>query len=174
MKRTVLTFGIIAGVMLSVMMCATIPFMDRIGFDKGYIIGYTTMVLAFLMVFFGIRSYRDNVGGGQISFGRAFAVGALIMLIGCIFYVVTWEIIYFKFMPDFAEKYASYVEEKARAAGKSAAELAALRQQVNQLKPLLDNPLTNAAFAFIEPLPVGLVMTLVSAAILRRKNKATA
>lgn len=173
MKRTVLTFGIIAGVMLSVMMCATLPFMDRIGFDKGYIIGYTTMVLAFLMVFFGIRSYRENVGGGEISFGRAFAVGALIMLIGCIFYVVTWEIIYFKFMPDFAEKYGSYLEEKARAAGKSAAELAALRQQVNQLKPLLDNPLTNAAFAFIEPLPVGLVMTLISAAILRRKNKAT-
>ena len=64
MKKIVLTFGIIAGALLSLMMVATIPFMDRIGFDYGMVIGYTSMVLAFLLVFFGIRSYRENVGGG--------------------------------------------------------------------------------------------------------------
>jgi hypothetical protein len=152
------------------MMFATIPFVDRIGFDKGVVIGYTTMVLAFLMVFFGIRSYRENVSGGQITFGRAFAVGSLIMLIGCAFYVVSWEIIYFNLMPDFAEKYARHVIEKAQAAGKSAAEIEALRQQTKSFKPLLDNPLTNAAITLTEPLPVGLVMTLISAAILRKKH----
>ena len=74
------------------MMLATIPFMDRIGFDKGEIIGYTTMVLAFLMVFFGIRSYRDTVLDGTIGFGRAFQVGILITLIASVCYVATWQV----------------------------------------------------------------------------------
>jgi len=170
MKRTVLVFGTISGLILSILMFATIPFVERIGFDKGQVIGYTTMVLAFLMVFFGIRSYRENVGGGQISFGRAFAVGTLIMLIGCLFYVISWEIIYFTILPDFVDKYAKYVVEKAQASGKSAAEIEALRQQVKGFKPLLDNPLTNAAITILEPLPVGLLMTLISSAILRKKT----
>lgn len=174
MKRTVLTFGIISGLMFVVMMFATIPFVDRIGFGKAQIIGYTTMVLSFLMVFFGIRSYRDNVGGGQISFGRAFAVGSLIMLIGCAFYVVTWEIIYFKFIPDFPDKYANYLVEKAQASGSTPAEIAAIREQVKSMKAILDNPFLSGAIAFIEPLPVGLVMTLISAAILRRKHASEA
>ena len=82
MKKTVWTFGLIAGGILSAMMLLTMPFIDRIGTDHGEVIGYTTMVLAFLLVFFGIRSYRDNVGGGTVGFGRALAVGSLIVLIG--------------------------------------------------------------------------------------------
>src|SRR5260370_41347671 len=73
MKKKVLTWGLISGVVISVLMLGTIPFATRIGFDKAEFVGYTVMVLSFLMVFFGIRSYRENVGGGKISFGRAFA-----------------------------------------------------------------------------------------------------
>src|SRR5688500_15141520 len=108
MKKTVLTFGLISGAISSLMMLAFLPFIDRIGFDKGMVIGYTTIVLSFLLVFFGIRSYRDNVCGGSITFGRALAVGILITLISCLCYVGTWEIIYFKLMPDFAEKFTKY------------------------------------------------------------------
>ena len=89
MRKIVLTFGLIAGAVLSVMMLLTLPFMDRIGFDKGEIIGYTTMVLAFLMVYFGIRSYRDNVAGGSIGFGRAFLVGLLITFVASACYIAT-------------------------------------------------------------------------------------
>lgn len=128
------------------------------------------MVLAFLLVFFGIRSYRDNVGGGKISFGRAFSVGILIVLISCIFYVVTWEILYFGFLPDFAEKYTNYMIEKSRAAGATPAQLAAEMEKMNAMKSMYDNPLFNAAFTLLEPLPVGLIMTLISAAILKRRN----
>ena len=171
MKKIVLTFGLIAGVILSVLMVATIPFVDRIGFDYGMVIGYTTMVLAFLLVFFGIRSYRENVGGGQISFGRAFSVGILIVLIASVMYVVTWEILYYNFLPDFADKYAAHLLEKSRAAGASPEQLAAQQEQMNSMKWMLNNPLINGAVAFLEPLPVGLVLTLVSAAILRRRHK---
>lgn len=102
MKKTVLTFGLISGALLSLMMLATVPFMDRIGFDNGMVLGYTTMVLSFMLVFFGIRSYRDNLAGGSISFGKAFVVGILITVVASICYVGTWEVVYFKFMPDFA------------------------------------------------------------------------
>ena len=81
MKKIVLTFGLISGALLSAMMVAMIPFIDQIGMDHGMVIGYTTMVLAFLLVFFGIRSYRETVGDGPISFGRALSVGLLIMAI---------------------------------------------------------------------------------------------
>jgi Protein of unknown function (DUF4199) len=173
MQKIVLKYGVISGILIALMMSATVPFQDKIDSGHGfigYITGYTTMVLSFLLVYFGIRSYRDQVGGGQISFGKGFAVGICITLITCIFYVVTWEIIYFNFMHDFMDKYAAHVIEKARAAGASAAALQAKTQQMDQMKRLYENPLYNAAMTFIEPFPVGLLITLLSAAVLRRKS----
>ncbi|HEX6650146.1 MAG TPA: DUF4199 domain-containing protein [Pyrinomonadaceae bacterium] len=171
MKRIVLTFGLISGAVISLMMVSTIPFIDRIGFDRGMVIGYTTMVLSFLFVFFGIRSYRENVGGGQITFGRALGVGLLIMLICCICYVITWEIIYFNFLPDFADKYAAHMIESARASGASAAEIAKQVDEMNRFKSLYSNIFFNVAMTFLEPLPVGLIMTFISALILRRRRR---
>jgi uncharacterized protein DUF4199 len=171
MKKIVVTFGLIAGAILSLMMLGTLPFMDKVGFDKGYVIGYTSMVLAFLLVFFGIRSYRENIGDGAITFGRAFTVGILIVLIASACYVVTWEIVYFKLAPGFADRYANYVMEKLRSSGASQSVIQAKLEEMKMLKRLMDNPLTNAALAFIEPLPVGLIITLISAAVLRKKTR---
>lgn len=171
MKKIVLTFGLISGALLSAMMLATIPFIDKIGMDRGMVLGYTTMVLAFLLVFFGIRTYRETAGNGQISFGRALGVGLLIMVIATICYVVTWEIVYFNFLPDFGDKYAAYVIEKARAAGASPEEIAKQTEEMKQFKTMYDNPLYNAAFTFLEPLPVGIPMSLISAAILRKRRR---
>jgi len=171
MKKTVLTFGLISGAIISVLMLLTVPFIDQIGFDRGLIVGYTSMVLAFLLVFFGIRSYRENVGGGYISFGRALGVGLLIMLIACACYVITWEIVYFNFLPDFADKYANYMIEQARSSGASADQIAKQVEELKQFKTWYDNPFINVAFTFLEPLPVGLVMTLISALILRKRRQ---
>ena len=77
MKKIVLTYGFIGGGMLAAMVVAIAPFHDQIGFDRGVYVGYTTMVVAFLMVYFGVVSYRDNAAGGSVTFGRAFNVGAL-------------------------------------------------------------------------------------------------
>lgn len=169
MKKTVLTFGLIAGAIMSVMMFSTIPFMDKIGFDKGAYIGYTTMVGAFLLVFFGIRSYRENVGAGKIGFGRAFAVGILITLIACLFYVVSWQIIYSNFVPDFMEKYTNYLMEKMKAAGEAQTAIDAKLQEMNSIKVWYANPFLRAAITLVEVLPVGLLVTLVSSIILRKK-----
>jgi hypothetical protein len=173
MRKTVLTFGLIAGAVLSAMMLVTIPFQDEIGFDKGAVIGYTTMVLAFLMVFFGVRSYRDNVAGGSVGFGRAFVTGLLITLVASACYVATWEFIYYRLAPDFGDKYAAYAVEKARKSGATDAQIASRQKEMAEFAAMYKNPLVNIAFTFIEPLPVGLVFTLVSAAILSRKRRAT-
>jgi Protein of unknown function (DUF4199) len=170
-KKTVLTFGLISGAISSALMLATVPFMHKIGFNRGLIIGYTSMVLAFLLVFFGIRSYRENVGNGQISFGRALSVGLLIMLISCVCYVVTWEIVYFNFLPDFADQYANWMIQNARASGASAEQIAKQVEEMKNFKTMYNNPLINVAFTFLEPLPVGLIMTLISALILRKSGR---
>ncbi len=170
MKKIVLTFGLISGALCSLMMAATVPFADKIGFDKAQIVGYTVMVLSFLLVFFGIRSYRDNVGNGQITFAKAFAVGISITLITCVCYVVTWEILYFNVLHGFMDKYAAYMVEKARASGASPAAVQAQIQELKKYKELYENPFINAAITFIEPLPVGLIITLISSALLRKRT----
>jgi hypothetical protein len=169
MKKTVWTFGLISGGILSVMMLAVLPFQDAIGYDRGAIIGYTTMVLAFLLVFFGIRSYRENAGG-EVSFGRAFAVGGLIVVVASVCYVATWEVIYFKLSPDFSKKYAAYTIEKAKQSGESQTTIDKTIAEMQKVSELYQNPVYNAAITFLEPLPVGLVIALVSAGVLRRKR----
>jgi len=170
MKKIVWTFGLIAGAILSVMMIATLPFMEEIG-DAGAVIGYASMVAAFLLIFFGIRSYRDNVAGGQVGFGRAFAVGVLIAVIGSACYVATWEVIYFRFQPDFLEKYQARQMDKAKRGGASQAELDKQLADMQKLAKLYQNPAINMAMTFIEPFPVGLVIALVSAGVLSRRRR---
>ena len=170
MKKTVLTFGLISGVISSLMMVATVPFLHKIGSTQGLVIGYTAIVLSFLLVFFGIRSYRDNVGDGKITFTKAFAVGICITLISCVFYVVTWEILYFNFLPrDFMDKYGTQTIEKLKASGASPAAVQAQVQQQKKFKEQYENPLFNSLMTFIEPFPIGFAITVLSAAVLRKK-----
>ena len=171
MRKTLLTFGLISGALSSLMMQAALPFENKIGLDKAEVLGYTIIVLSFLLVFFGIRSYRDNVGNGQITFTKAFMVGIAITLISCAFYVVTWEILYFNFLHGFMDHYGDHTIAKLKAAGASAAAIQAQIQQLNQYKKMYENPLYNSAITFLEPFPVGLVITLMSAAILRRRGQ---
>lgn len=172
MRRIVLIFGFLAGAVLSGMMLLTLPFQDQIGFDKGVIVGYTSMVLAFLMVYFGVRSYRDNVAGGQVTFGRAFQVGLLITLIASACYVATWQFIYYKVTPDFVDKYSAYVVEKARSAGAPETEIAVRRAEMEVYRRRMANPLINIAYTLIEPLPIGLLFTFVTAVLLSRSRRA--
>ncbi|MGH7695112.1 MAG: DUF4199 domain-containing protein [Gemmatimonadaceae bacterium] len=170
MKRTVLVFGLIAGAVLSAMMLATIPFMDTIGFDRGEVIGYTSMVVAFLLIFFGVRSYRDKFGG-TLGFLRAFTVGAMIVGVASLCYVATWQVIYYKLAPDFVAKYQAHMVEKERASGATEAQIAQKKAEMDQFATYYRNPLINAAITFVEPLPVGLIIALVSAAVLSRRRK---
>ena len=172
MKKIVLTFGLISGAIVAGMMAITVPLCmnGHIDFDKSEIVGYSSMVLAFLMVFFGIRSYRDNIGGGSISFGKAFQVGILITLIASVVYVVTWEIVYFNFIPGFVDSYIAGTLQKMREHGATDAAIAGKVKEMARFKELYANPFFNVGMTFMEIFPVGLIVTLVSAGILRRRT----
>jgi hypothetical protein len=169
MKKTVLTFGLIAGVVISVLMDGSVLLAGKIGSGHSLLLGYANMVASFLLIYFGIRSYRDNTLAGQISFGRAFACGILITLITTICYVATWEVIYFNFIPHFMDSYWAAQIHKVQARGLDPATTAARVADIQRSQQLYQNPFVNMAYTFIEPLPVGLIITLISAAILRRK-----
>jgi hypothetical protein len=170
MRKIVLTFGLISGAIAALMMWATTPFVGQVSFEYLTVIGYTTFVVCFLMVFFGIRSYRDNVGGGTITFGRGFKVGILITLISCVIYVISWEFIYTNFLPDFLVQYSNYVVEKERAAGATPEQLNQLMLENQKFIDLYKNPLIRYAASMMEAFPVGLLITLISAFVLRRKQ----
>src|SRR4029078_7139281 len=108
------------------------PFANAIG-EHSLILGYAGIVAGFLLVFFGVRSYRDNVLGGRIGFGRAFTVGILIAAIGSVCYVATWEVLYYKFMPDFYSRFAQSAVDQARKNGKSEAEIAKTREMMDEM-----------------------------------------
>ncbi len=170
MKKTVLTFGIIAGVMISVLMGGSLLIANKIGNTHSMLLGYTMMVASFLLIYFGVRSYRDNSLAGQISFGRAFACGILITLITTVFYVAMWEVLYFNFMPHFMDSYFAAQIHKVQASGLDPATTAAQVAAIQHSQQLYQNPFVNMAYTAIEPLPVGIIITLISAGILRKKS----
>ncbi len=169
-KRTVWTWGLIAGGIPSALMLVAATIADRIGFEKGALVGYTGLVLMALVIFFGVRSYREQVAGGRLTFGKGVQVGLLIALVASVLYVATWQVVYYAFLPDFADKYAAFALAKAKTEGKSEAELAQMAEQMAEFAKAYRNPLVNVAYTLLEPLPFGLLGALVSAGILRRKG----
>jgi hypothetical protein len=170
MKKIVLTFGLISGLTISILMCGSLLLADKIGTHHSMLLGYTIMVASFLLIYFGIRSYRDDNLAGRISFGRAFACGALITLITTVCYVVAWEVLYFNFMPHFMDGYFAAQINKVQSAGLDPATAAAQVAAIRHSQQLYQNPLVNMAYTFMEPLPVGLLITLISAVLLRRRG----
>lgn len=169
MKQTVWKFGLYSGGVMSVLMLVSLPFEKVIGYNAALVVGYTSMVLAFLFIFFGVRSYRDLVRNGAIGFGRALAVGALIAVVASVCYTATWEVIYYWIAPDFSARYEAHEMERVKASGASQAEIDKRVADLKHFAELYKNPAVNIAYTLIEPLPVGLVIALVSAGVLRRR-----
>ena len=168
MTQVIWKYGLLAGVILAALMFLTIPFVDTIG-DMGVVLGYTTMVLGFMMIFFGIRAYRDGEGRGSVTFGRAFLIGLAITVIGSLCYVGAWEVMSTRYMPDFADKYSARIMAKARADGMPEAELAATQKKMQDFAKSYKNPWFRVPMVLLEPLPVGLILSLVASGMLRRR-----
>lgn len=170
MQSTILRYGFLSGGVAALLMCATVFYNhSNPDFENGAYVGYAGILLSMLFVFFGVRSYRDRYNGGTLSFGKGFQVGILIALISCVCYVVTWMIVYETMMPDFMEKFMAHGLEKMRQSGKTEAEIQEFTNQMMHYKEMYKNPLTRFFLTFIEPFPVALGVTLVSAFLLKRK-----
>jgi uncharacterized protein DUF4199 len=169
MKKTVLTFGLISGALAILTMLTTIPFLRSMEHGKADALGYTSMVLSALLVFFGIRSFREKTGSGRISFGRGLAVGVLITLVSWACFAAAFQIVYFKVVPDFGDKFSACMVERVRASGGSQQKIDEAAKRARTFKGLWDNPLTNAALTFATSVPIGLAVSAISAAILRKR-----
>ena len=174
MKKTVLICGLVAG-LISTSLFIGLMLLGKAGddqFKNGMVYGYTLMIVAFSLIFVGTKITRDKYNGGWISFGKAFRVGLYITLIASSMYVIVWLIDYYFFIPDFAEKYAAVAIEKIKASGASAATIAQKTAEMTKFSEMYKNPFFNALITYSEILPLGLLVSLISAWTLKRKNTA--
>ena len=118
-----------------------------------------------------MKSYRDTVGGGEIKYLRALSIGLLITAIASVFYSVTWMVVYHTIMPDFMDKYAAHAIDNLTKKGASATEISNKAAEMNQFKEMYKNPVTMFLLTFMEPMPVGIIMSLVLPLVVRMKKK---
>lgn len=133
------------------------------------IFGYTLMLLALSVTYFAIRRYRDTVLGGTIRFGQGFRLGLVISVVAALAYVVTWEIYSAVSGTDFIDTYTNELIAQMRAEGMEGAELNAEIQKMEKFKASYANPFFRIPVTFSEIFPVGLLVSLVSAALLRTR-----
>lgn len=167
MKRILLTYGLIAGVIVSVMMVLTLG-MDNVDFDNGELIGYTTMVIALSTIFFGVRTYRDKHNGGIIKFGKAFLIGLSITMVASTMYVATWMVLSHYQENDFMEQYYEHMKEKMNSSDMPAEQVEAKLAELRDFQELYKNPVVKVGVTYMEILPVGILISLSCALVLKR------
>ena len=174
MKKNIIIYGLIAGIIVSILMLFSINYIShvdgKVDYNTSLLIGYASMLIAFSLVYVGIRNYRDKFNGGVISFGKAFKIGIMIVLIASTIYVVAWLIDYFFFIPDFMEKFSAQELDELKASGASQIEIDKETIKMENMVKMYKNPFFNALMTYVEILPVGLVVTLISSLILKRKT----
>lgn len=165
MKRSVLIFGLVLGMILCLNMvymvhlCYTTP-----DFKSNDVVGYTALVVMFSLIFFGVRNYRNKFLNGIISFGKAFKTGVLIALLGSTVYVVVWLFYYYLFVPDFLDVYIPHALKQV-----DASQLAERAEEMERFREMYKSPLFVVLITYSEVLPVGLVVALISSLVLKKK-----
>jgi len=174
MKKVVITYGLIAGAVVSAFMAVSMisqkDHLENMG-TGSMIIGYLGMLISFTFIFVAVKNYRDKQNGGIVSFGKAFSIGLLISLIASVMYVITWSLVYKYHMPDFMENYSA----KMIANAKNTLSGTALEKEIasiNNAKALYASPFGFVLFTLAEIFPVGLLVSLIVALVLKRKKPA--
>jgi hypothetical protein len=167
MKKIVLIYGLIGGAIVSAMMFMTLGSGNH-DWENGELIGYTTMVIALSTIFFGVRTYRDKYLGGSIKFGRAFLLGLYITLVASTMYVASWLVISARTGDAWMEEYYEHSKSEMEKNDLPAAEMEARLQELRGFQEMYKNPIVKIGFTYIEILPVGLLISLLCAAILKR------
>lgn len=172
MLRKILSYGAIAGLLIGGVLSLIIVTMgDRMQHGAtGMLIGYLTMLVGLSLVFVAIKRHRDADLGGVIRFWPAFALGLGVSFIASVFYVIAWEATQAITGMDFASTYASAVIERQKAAGISGEALAKLVADMEQFKINYANPAYRLPMTFTEIFPVGVIVSLISAALLRNSR----
>ena len=176
MKRNVLIFGAISGLISTIWMMAMVIGFDPSkmeDMDSGMWYGYAAMLVANIFIIVGVKNYRDKQQGGFITFGKAFKVGFLIALVASSMYVFTWLIYYYTSGTDFVEQWSYCMQRDLEASGASPAELEQNAKEMKEFARMYQNPLFNALVSYSEILPLGTVFALITALVMKKKRPAT-
>lgn len=173
MKKTILIYGGIAGAIVTSLMLIMISYMSHcegsLDMNTSMLLGYASMLLAFSLVFVGTRNYRNNYLSGVISFGKAFKISMLIVLTASTVYVLGWLAYYFTFKPDIMQDYATFLLDELKSSGASAAEIERQTKEMKEFAVMYEKPIFNALMTYMEILPPGIIVSLITSLILRRK-----
>lgn len=172
MNKTILTYGIIAGLIVTVMMWLTLGSGEH-DFDNGLWIGYTTMVVAFSTIFFAVKTFRDKQNNGGITFGRAFRIGLSITLIASTMYVASWMVLSATSDKDYMAEYYEHTKAQLESSGRPAQEIEAELKEMREMGELYNSSIAvKIGFTYTEILPVGLLISLLCAGLLKRRSHA--
>jgi len=172
MKKIAITTGIISGIIVSAIMGVSMAFYSsNANASHSMLLGYASMLLAFSLIFVAIKNFRDKHSGGAITFIQGFTIGIIISVIASAIYVASWAVEYKYFLPDFMDKYSAQTIAQAKAAGASAADLAKQTAEMAAMKENYKKPVFFTLITFAEIFPVGLIVSLIAALILKKKNK---
>ena len=170
MKKIILVYGSISGVVVLCAITAGLVISEGEGPWSSQWLGYLIMFVALSAIFFGIKQYRDKELGGAITFGKAFLVGLGIAGVAAIAYVVCWELYLAMTNYAFIDDYTQGIIDAEREAGVSGQELQLIVDKMNEMKETYSNPLFRVPITFSEIFPVGLLISLISAALLRKAD----
>jgi hypothetical protein len=171
MFSRILNYGLIAGLLAGVPLSViVVAFHDHTPEPYGMVIGYAIMLVALTMVFVAIKRHRDIDLGGVIGFWRALAVGLGVSFVAGVLYAVTWDAALAITGADFIGAYAKSLIAQKQAAGVTGEALAKFITEMEDLKRLYANPLFRLPMTFIEIFPVGVLVSLISAALLRNSR----
>lgn len=172
MKKIILTYGLIAGAIVGAMLAITIPLYNSgtIKVENGQWVGYSIMIIALSLIFFAVKNYRDRHLGGVISFGKGFQIGILVTLVAALIYALTWEICYHTVAKGFIQLMTDSYTKKLQM---DYSDVAVIQQKTDEMKQMMEmykNPVIRFGMSILEILPVGLVLSLLSAFILKKKS----
>ena len=171
MLRLIVRYGVIGGLIVSVYLFSVTVFGSNGELEKyGALLGYLTMLIALSTVFIAIKKHRDADLGGIIKFWPALSMGLAISFVASVFYVLGWELALAVTHMDFAGIYAQSVIDAAKAKGVSGAALAKLTADMEAWKANYANPFYRMPETFTEIFPVGVLVSLISAGLLRNSR----
>jgi hypothetical protein len=171
MKKTIIVFGSIAGALVGLFMICLILWVSKDHDKTAELLGYSSMILALSLVYVGARNFRDRYNDGTISFGKALRVALGITLVASTIYVLVWLVEYYCFMPDFMDKYAAVMVRQAKGSGLSPDALQKELAKIESMRVAYRNPIVVILYTYLEIVPVGIIISLLTALLVKRKRR---
>jgi hypothetical protein len=172
MKKIIWTYGLLSGTFITLFMLISMYYCyQQTEMSGNMILGFSSMILAFSLMFVAIKKYRNESLGGSISFGKAFAIAISIAAIASTMYVIGWIIEFHTLMPDFMERYLNFSLQELENSGKSAEIIASEKEAIEQYRHSYDTLPGMILVTYLEIFPLGLIMALLAALVMKRPPK---